>query len=448
VFSGACPEETVAVEAALTQWRSKAAGALIAASCVVYLPVLVLLLAGEGPPLTRPVQVVSLASYVLLLICALPRWADYRTRAWLFLTAGYALGIVANISFPQGPIARAVPVILPLQTMVLFGVRAGRIAAVAGVAIILFAPHLHDIPSLTGILTSDVPDGPLARKVVWTQGVGMSAMLITTAILFDRFHGFLMQALSRLEREVAERMSAHRTLEREMVERRRLERKVADAGDEERHRLGRDIHDGVCQQLTGALLRCEALERRVDRGEALAAADFAALSSLLQEAVDEAHAVARGLSQLDPDPGALAAALRTLAKRTQGAGIVACTFAAAGDVRVYDPTAAQHLYRIAQEALSNAFRHARARRIHVELRGVDEGLSLKVEDDGDGLSPGRREPGMGLRTMAYRANLLEGDFTVTPVPEGGTRVLCRVPCASLTRPNNRGQNAPEGNHEH
>jgi signal transduction histidine kinase len=100
-------------------------------------------------------------------------------------------------------------------------------------------------------------------------------------------------------------------------------------------------------------------------------------------------------------------------------------------VSVADPVAAQHLYRIAQEALSNAGRHANASRIMVELSGDDDALLLTVEDDGCGLPAGVSGPGMGLRTMAFRAHLLQGAFGVNAGPAGGTRVSCRVPRAAF-----------------
>ena len=104
-----------------------------------------------------------------------------------------------------------------------------------------------------------------------------------------------------------------------------------------------------------------------------------------------------------------------------------CECMTAGDVRVADPEVAQHLYRIAQEALSNAVRHAKASRIRVVFRGTDSEFTLQVEDDGAGLPVELPASGMGLRTMRYRAQILEGELTVAPAPGGGTLVTCRVP---------------------
>ena len=94
-----------------------------------------------------------------------------------------------------------------------------------------------------------------------------------------------------------------------------------------------------------------------------------------------------------------------------------------------DLAAAQHLYRIAQEALSNAVRHARAGRIALELRGSEDALVLRVEDNGVGLPGNVPSGGMGMRTMAYRAQIIDGEFSMEAAPGGGTRILCRVPRA-------------------
>ena len=101
----------------------------------------------------------------------------------------------------------------------------------------------------------------------------------------------------------------------------------------------------------------------------------------------------------------------------------------AGDVSIRDSAVANHLYRIAQEGIANAIKHAHARGIRVVLRGDEDGLLLVVEDDGDGLPEKETHTGMGLRTMVYRAHSIKGDLTVTPGATCGTRVSCRVPRA-------------------
>lgn len=437
-------QESSNVGGELLDWRGRATNALLTASVVLHAPAVLLLLAGYGPAITAVARGCAVTAYLVVAIGALRRRIDYRVRFWGMLVVGYVFAFVGIVNVPHGPVPRAILIVAPMLTMVLLGAPAGRRAAAISALILIFAPFLHGHPALVGILTNAAE--PLPRSLILTQGFACTALLICPMVLLDRFHGLLMQSLANLRKEAAEKSTAHRNLEREMLQRERLEREVARVGDEERRRLGHDIHDGVCQQITGALLRCEAMVRRLDRTETVPAEELAALSSLLEEAIDEAHAVAQGLCPLEPKPEAFAAAIRTLAKRIEKTSGTACPFTVSGDVNVLDPATAQHLYRIAQEALSNAARHAHASRIGVDLHGDESRLLLKIEDNGKGICEPMLATGMGLRTMALRAQLLKGELTVTPAPAGGTRVLCCVPRPGLARSDE--QRNGEGNHEH
>ncbi|MEN6626991.1 MAG: sensor histidine kinase [Candidatus Sumerlaeia bacterium] len=425
-------------ETRLNEWRCKAVNVFATVSAAAFLLAIGLMVAGLAPPRGWPAQSIVVAAYLSFIVCALPHRINHRTRAWVLLTAGYVVALIHLVTIPQGPFGLALPVMLPILAIVILGARAGWAATVVSTLFFLLGPLLQRVPSLVEALTNAPPSEPTPLNVVLYQGIALVALVVGQMILLDRFYDFLMRSLAGLRREARERAAAFGKLEREMLERRRLEREIARVGDEERRRLGQDVHDGVCQQLTGALLRSHALERQLERGEALKPGDLEALSALLEESIDEAHAVAKGLWPLESDPDALAPALRILAKRAQGSGDVRCEFIASGQVRVSDPATARHLYRIAQEALSNAVRHARAGRIVVELSGDDEQLRLRVQDDGVGPPadiPGR---GLGLRTMTYRAQMMEGELAVEPAGERGTRVVCRVPRTERPR------KAPEG----
>lgn len=439
----------VAVAADLLEWRRKATHVLLVASAIAYLPAIVVYFSTRGLPLGWPVELCSVTVYVAIVVGAFLRGADHRIKVWAVVVPAYLFAILGSAALPQGPFMRAQPFMLAVTTLVLIGPRAGRIATVIGAAITLFAPLLQTgWPALARLLIR----GPITAPPLggtFTQGICMTGLLVSIVLLLERYHHFLVRALgsahlaaASLEREAAERIAAHNNLQREMEERRRLEREIARIADEERRHLGQDVHDGVCQQLTGALLRCQALEHRIERGQNVASEDLSVLSSLLEEAINEAHAVAKGLCPLEPNPASLAYALRTLAKRTHDATGVECDFATTGDVSVPDPTAAQHLYRIAQEALSNASRHAQASRIVVELQRCADELLLRVEDNGNGLPPELPSGGMGLRTMTYRSQIIEGEISVGPGTNGGTCVLCRVPrtaCAASDDQTHRGR---------
>ncbi len=405
--------ESAAVDAALAAWRAKAANILLAANAAFHLPFVVIVTLGSGPPAGLMVRVTGVAAYIVMAAAALLRRFNHRKRLWAFFIPAYLVTAITNFAGLKDAYAQMGLVCLPVLALVLCGALAGRIAVAASAAIIVLAPLLRVQPALMRFLGTDPTLVAEPAGVVWYQVGAKLAFLAAEMILLDRFHRLLLATFAGQCRA--------------MRERQRLEREIAAVADRERRHLGRELHDGVCQQVAAAMLRCRALARRVDRGQTLAGADFQALSSLLAESIDEAHKVALGLCPLESDADALAPALRVLTNRMQEMGSVRCEFLAAGDVRVADPAMAQHLYRIAQEALSNAARHAHASRIAVELRGSESELTLQVEDDGAGMAGESPAGGMGLRTMVYRAQILGGELRIGPADIGGVRVTCRVP---------------------
>ena len=411
--------ESTAVDAALAAWRRKATDVTLATVAAVQLPVVLLYIPGKILPTAPLVRTLSITAYIVVMIAALLPGIAYRSRLAAFFAAGFLVAAVAVLALPTGPYAQAGLVTLPILVMVLVGKREAKIASLLCLAILVSAPLLRLQPGVARTLAID-PSAAGPQGLIWMRAAALAAFLAGLTVLLGRFHNFLLEALAALWRTTGE-------LKREMGERQSLEREIAGVSDTERRHLGHELHDGVCQQITAALLRCQVLARRAASGDPLRGGDFQELTLLLTEAMGDARNVAKGLCPLDPDPEALAAGLRALAKRTNGIANAHCEFRASGDVRAPDPAMAQHLYRIAQEALSNAVHHAHASRISVELRGSADELLLEVEDDGVGLPAQIPVGGMGLRTMAYRARLLQGDFSVAPAPGGGARVTCRVP---------------------
>lgn len=431
------------VEAALFNWRRKAVDVFMACSVLVYLPGIILVACGYGPPLSWTVHLLIYTSYLAVVLAAFLRPLDHLLRLYTVLGVAYLTAIAGGVAYP-GPFMRALPVALPIIGLVLSGVRCGRWITAVSAVVILLTPLLTRLPVFTHNLRNGALPSEEPLSLMVAQAVELTAMLLALMVLLERFYSFLVKALidqhrsaNDIQRKVLELTEAQDTLSREIDERRKLEREVTRIADEEKRRLGLEIHDGVCQQITGALLRSEAMVRRMERSETPTINEITALSALLEEAIDEAHGVAKGLCPLESSPDAVKAAMRTLTRRTQRISGVSCRLITTGDTRVQDPVIAQHLFRIAQEAVSNAVRHARATRITVELRGTQNGVSLRVEDDGDGMPTVLPPAGMGLRTMACRAHLLEGDFTIAPTPGGGTRVCCMVSRGNLFPPDEK-----------
>lgn len=440
-----CAGGGAAVENDLVEWRRNATHVLFVASAFTYAPCIIFYINQHALRFAWPLEISLALTYAAAAVGALFPRKDHRIKVLVLLIPAYAVAVLGAVGLPQGPFLRSAPLFLAVVVLVLIGPRAGRAATVAGVVITLFAPLLREVfPLWAAGLVISPRQTPLSPIMTLTQGVALTGFLVTVMFVLECYHQLLVQSIvaeqstaAKLKQESTGHAAAHRSLQNEMEERRRLEREMGRISDEESRRLGQEVHDGVCQQLTGALLRCQTLERRLDSGRDVTLEDLNTLSSLLGEAIDEAHAVAKGLCPLEPSPGALSPALRTLAKRTQTATGVRCDFAVTGDVSVVDPAVAQHLYRIAQEAISNASRHAHASRIVVELKNCGDRLVLRVEDDGTGLPAELPSEGLGLRTMAYRAQILDGKITVGAGSNGGTSVVCSIPHADGSSPENK-----------
>ena len=220
--------------------------------------------------------------------------------------------------------------------------------------------------------------------------------------------------------------------QRDVTERRRLEHEVLVAAEREQERMARDIHDGLGQVLTGSAMMLSAAERELAAdGRAELAADLARIRGHVSDALDQARAIARGLFPVEIDPDGLAPALRQLCEDVAGVLGVACTFEAGDRLAVASSESAGHLYRIVQEATTNAVRHGRARAVDVTLSRDGDDAVLAVRDDGSGISEAAVEGGggLGLRTMAYRARRVGGTLEVQPADGGGTVVRVRFPVA-------------------
>jgi signal transduction histidine kinase len=216
-------------------------------------------------------------------------------------------------------------------------------------------------------------------------------------------------------------------LAREVERRAVLEREVLEAGDRERERVGHDLHDGLGQHLTGVALMSHVLAQRLQTQASPQAGEAQRISEMVNEATLRTRDLARGLSPVRLPAEGLAAALRALAGGARELFDVECEFAGDDAADVRDLGAATHLYRIAQEALTNSVRHGRARHVRIELRRRDGGTLLSVADDGVGIGKSPGTAGMGLKIMEYRAHMIGASLEIGPGPAGGTYVACKLP---------------------
>lgn len=214
---------------------------------------------------------------------------------------------------------------------------------------------------------------------------------------------------------------------RDITDRKRLEKEILEISEREQRRIGQDLHDGLCQQLTGIAFLVQALQQKLAANEDDEAAHATQITSLLKEAVNQARSLSHGLYPVDPQPDGLMVGLRQLAANVASLFNIACVFRCPQLVAIQDNSTATHLYRIAQEAVQNAIRHGKASKIVIDLASTRNGVKLSVVDNGVGFSDeGQVKRGMGLRTMGHRAQVIGGVLTIRRATRGGSRVVCEL----------------------
>jgi signal transduction histidine kinase len=233
-----------------------------------------------------------------------------------------------------------------------------------------------------------------------------------------------------LERRVlartAELTQANEQLREEIARRRRLEQDILDISEKEQRRIGRELHDSLGQQLTGIAIISKVLEQKLQRQSLPEAANAREIAQLVNEAISQTRQLSRGLHPVSLEADGLMSALEALAAMTENLSSVRCEFQCRQPVLIKDPSAAVHLYRIAQEAVTNAVRHSGGGQIRLELSADGSGdAALVVENDGrDFPDELPKNKGIGLQVMSYRAEMIGGALDVRARRDGGTTVTC------------------------
>ena len=218
--------------------------------------------------------------------------------------------------------------------------------------------------------------------------------------------------------------------QREIGQRRRrreLERELLQISEREQRRIGRDLHDSLGQRLTGISFQCEALRGMILRGADSSPQQADEIGASVREAISETRALAHALYPPEIDSGNLDIALRRLVETTDRGFEGSCAFHHHWSPASLSRKSALNIYRLVQEALSNAVRHAGAANVDVESRRADGMWIVEVRDDGRGFDAQKPpSPGLGLQIMRYRANLIGGRLGVQSRPGEGTTVRCSV----------------------
>ena len=266
----------------------------------------------------------------------------------------------------------------------------------------------------------------------WAAGMHSSFILAWNGVITMTFYMIVLGLLAwlkatrdTLESRIGERTAA---LREEMAERERLEKEILRISESEKQRIGCDLHDNLCQHLTGTAIAALNVEQDLtEMGQEAAAADARRLVDLVEEGISLAREIARGLAPVHLESEGLIDIFQELATATRNHLRTECRFDYEGVPRTEDAATAIHLYRIAQEAVSNAVRHGKAKHIVIRLAMTGARVVLTIADDGCGLGTlPTGGKGMGLLIMKHRAAMIGASLSVDNAPGGGTVVICAM----------------------
>lgn len=229
-------------------------------------------------------------------------------------------------------------------------------------------------------------------------------------------------------------------LVRDVTDRQRLEKEILEISHREQQRIGQDLHDSLGQHLTGISFLSKALQTKLTSRNIAEAAQAGEIAQLVVQTLAHTRNIARGLFPVELEStGRLTPALTELAANTEKLFRVTCRLEIDPQLDIADVRVSTELFRIAQEAISNAIKHGKARRICLRLLAKSPQAQLLIQDDGGGIPTGTGSgaSGLGLRIMGFRANRIGGRIDVSPLDIGGTLVTCEFPLPQGAQANGR-----------
>jgi PAS domain S-box-containing protein len=304
--------------------------------------------------------------------------------------------------------------------------------------------------ALEQVIQGHAPADGVELRYARKNGERFDALVLVTPLRdsFDNVSGWLssISDITRLKQAETELRRSHEELETRvrdrtaalsaansalqaaMGERRRLEHELLDITEKERRRIGLDLHDDLGQKLSGVALMAKGLQLKLAKQRSGDAKEAGQIHKLIEQAMDHASDVAHDLATLDFRENDLPQALKQLTGHARDSFGISCQFKTARNVPPLETNVIRQLYKIAQEALTNAIKHGKTRQVRIELALDTNRLLLTVRNEGVPFpSVVSRTAGMGLRIMNYRANLIDASLEIKPARPNGTMVSCSVP---------------------
>lgn len=239
----------------------------------------------------------------------------------------------------------------------------------------------------------------------------------------------------RVQQRTADLQAANAELQRVLEQRHRLEQELLEIAENERRRIGFDLHDDLGQKLTGVSMMLKGLEKRLLRESHPLAEDATRVRELIQQVIEHTHNLAHQFSSMGVAGKDLVGVLDGLAANAEKMFGIDCQLEVRGGIPELAPNAIVQLSKIAQEAISNAIKHGRAAHIHLRVHVDERSLRLEIQNDGNPFHvPEGKKNRMGLRIMNYRANTIGAVFDIKPGSSNGSVATCVLPVRQSTTP--------------
>jgi signal transduction histidine kinase len=217
------------------------------------------------------------------------------------------------------------------------------------------------------------------------------------------------------------------TVIRDVTAHQASEKEILEISNRAQERIGQDLHDGLGQHLTGITFLTKALERKLTARSLPEAQEAADIGRLVLQALSQTRNLARGLFPAELESNGLLPAFRELAANVEKFFAITCVLECEDTLVVPDRLVANHLFRLAQEAINNSVKHGRAKRVVITLKTTENSLILTIRDNGIGFSQETcSTKGLGLRIMNFRAQKVGGSFDIRGADGGGTIVTCTL----------------------
>lgn len=227
---------------------------------------------------------------------------------------------------------------------------------------------------------------------------------------------------------------------KDISDRRELENEILQVSEQERQAIGRDLHDGLGQMLTGIKMISHNLARKLKANGLPGSGEVEEISEMIHEADRQAKALTQGLVGTELGAEGFREVLSRLSDRVKKMFDIDCEVVLDEDIAVDHEIMNTHFYRIIQEAINNAVKHGRASEVWVSLKKKDDFVALEIRDNGIGFEESRKEgkdEGIGMSTMRYRSHVLGGHLETGKTSEGRTFVRCTIPETEFQRFVNR-----------